>query len=272
MADLRAFLDANVLFGNPSFDMLLSLAQKSYVMYQPLWNTWVLEELREHVAERLARFDHDESSDDSRVTAQSRIDRRIAAMRHAFPNAMVDMPENVLDDYPDSLVNDIDDKAIAVGAIIGKADLLITDNIKDFNVSKINIYQHLAVITCNDFLVSMFLRDKRLFYLAIRSMTDRHHRPPRNLRELCDVMARPGSNLRTLSNIITADVTDRYVKACRAMFSGRGVQGRDRYGRFTSIESYDIGVADLEPSPDEMWGPDGNGVPFDRRMSSRLYR
>lgn len=92
---VRAFLDTNVLFGNPSTDMLLSVAERPYRMFTPLWNRHVLDELREHLPGRLLRIKNDADT----VSAETRMkaEHRIREMEHAFPDAEVLMPEGILD-------------------------------------------------------------------------------------------------------------------------------------------------------------------------------
>ena len=52
---MRAFLDTNALMGSLSTDMLLSCAEKPFIVYRPYWNSHVLKELRHHLPEIIAR-------------------------------------------------------------------------------------------------------------------------------------------------------------------------------------------------------------------------
>lgn len=116
---MRAFLDTNALMGSLSTDMLLSCAEKPFIVYRPYWNSHVLKELRHHLPEIIAR--QPDPVDDPVMAAE----RRIKAMSKAFPRASVAGWQAYLPET-ESLVNDPFDAPILAGALASKANVLVT--------------------------------------------------------------------------------------------------------------------------------------------------
>lgn len=92
---------------------------------------------------------------------------------------------------------------------------------------------------------------------ALIAMTEGHHDPPRNLKEL-HARCLEIPELALFGRALEQSVSDRCAERMREMFrSARyGAQGRDRLGRFTAKPFH--GSEDVMP-PDGIWGWDGNG-------------
>lgn len=254
---IRAFLDTNILYGNPTFDMFLSLAEPPYRLLEPCWNEYVFMELGGHLPQRLFDLARRYGERITMTQASLKARTRIAAMRRAFPEALTDtLP---LERFPDSLTSDPADKAIAVGVISARADVLVTRNVKHFNRAEIRAYHHLVIQDDDDFLAERFHENPRLMRSALIDMCSRHRREPRNLRELVN-MLKDTDRPSTLATLLEQDASLRYESACSRIFSPDGRQGRDHLGRFTSIARFDDG--DLTDGSD-YWGPDGNGPEWD---------
>jgi predicted nucleic acid-binding protein len=108
----RAFLDANVIRGQLTNDILLSLAEQD--LLNPRWSQTVLDEMRRNRP--------------AGVTEQ-RIDRRIAAMNTYFPRAMTSGHDHLIPE----MQSDAKDKHVLAAAIHSRCAVLVTDNVKDFN-------------------------------------------------------------------------------------------------------------------------------------------
>ena len=90
-------------------------------VYQPLWSRDILAELRRSVLERLP---------------EANIDALIANMVEAFPEAeVVDYDEIV-----PSLINDPKDRHVLAAAIVGRAQVIVTTNLRHFSAAACEPY------------------------------------------------------------------------------------------------------------------------------------
>ncbi len=247
---MRAFLDTNALMGSLSTDMLLSCAEKPFIVYRPYWNSHVLKELRHHLPEIIAR--QPDPVDDPVMAAE----RRIKAMSKAFPRASVAGWQAYLPET-ESLVNDPFDAPILAGALASKANVLVTENLKDFQRALIRERYGIDVTNESSFLSLLLDNNTSRTTRALIAMTEGHHDPPRNLKEL-HARCLEIPELALFGRALEQSVSDRCAERMREMFrSARyGAQGRDRLGRFTAKPFH--GSEDVMP-PDGIWGWDGNG-------------
>ena len=111
-------LDACVLAPMPIADTLLRLAEEPS-LYRVFWT----ENLLEEIGGALSRM--------GRTTAQ--IERRLKFMRDHFPEAMLEIPCELLQSIP--CLPDQNDRHIVAAAILGHANAIITDNTKERNAS-----------------------------------------------------------------------------------------------------------------------------------------
>ncbi|MDP9797485.1 hypothetical protein J2S43_005997 [Catenuloplanes nepalensis] len=107
-----AFLDTCVLYPAYLCDTLLRLAEAS--AYRPLWSADVLGELRRNLIERGLHPD--------------RVDRRIAHMTRAFPDALVTGYESLVD----GMTNHHKDRHILAASVRAGAEVIVTFNLRDF--------------------------------------------------------------------------------------------------------------------------------------------
>jgi len=108
-------LDANVLVPVSLADTLLRAAEQG--LYTPLWSERVLVEVRRAI---LKVHPH---------IAAGRLDARIHAMNRAFEDALVVGWESL---EAGITLPDRDDRHVVAAAIRGKADIIVTCNLKDF--------------------------------------------------------------------------------------------------------------------------------------------
>jgi predicted nucleic acid-binding protein len=137
-----AVLDACVLVPMPLCDTLLRLAEEP-ALYRPLWSERILLEVGNALEKKLKR-----------TTFQR--ERRVLAMRAAFPEAEVSFPEDL--DKAVTCIPDLNDRHVVAAAIFGSAEVIVTLNKKHFPTSCIEQYD-LVCQTPDEFLV-------RQFYLA----------------------------------------------------------------------------------------------------------
>ncbi|WP_328324106.1 PIN domain-containing protein [Kribbella sp. NBC_00382] len=168
MADPRiAFLDANVLRGQLTTDIMLSLADSK--LYEPQWSAEVLDEVKRNRP--------------AGVTAE-RADSRFAQMAKAFPEALVTdyqhlMPEMRADDK---------DKHVLAAAVHSEADVLVTENTKDFDPPTSGRHA-MKVERTSEFLNQMLEEHPDKVVGAMQKMVDRNRRAPQTMPELIDKMA-----------------------------------------------------------------------------------
>ena len=164
----RAFLDANVIRGQQTTDILLSLAHRD--VFEPRWTQHVIDEMRRNRPPELSDAD---------------IDRRIQTMNKAFPRAMTSEPPQELQDQMQA---DPKDKHVLAGAVHSNSDVLVTDNLKDFDPpsSGPNAMQ---VQSLNQFLSRKLEEDPERVQAALQEMLQRYKRDPRTMSALIDTMA-----------------------------------------------------------------------------------
>jgi predicted nucleic acid-binding protein len=134
-----AVLDACVLVPMPLCDTLLRLAEEPAV-YQPLWSEQILVEIGDALEKSLNR-------------SRFQRDRRIRAMRDAFPEAAVLVPADLLKGVV--CIPDPDDRHVVAAAIMGSADAIVTFNRRHFPAACLEQY-HLVCQTPDEFLVQQF--------------------------------------------------------------------------------------------------------------------
>jgi PIN domain len=163
----RAFLDANVIRGQLTNDILLSLAEQD--LLNPRWSQTVLDEMRRNRP--------------SGVTEQ-RIDRRIAAMNTYFPRAMTSGHDRLIPE----MQADAKDKHVLAAAVHSRCAVLVTDNIKDFDPPSAGPYA-MRIERLSQFLNRKLQEQPDRVASALQTMVDRNRLDPRTMPALIDKMA-----------------------------------------------------------------------------------
>jgi predicted nucleic acid-binding protein len=164
----RAFLDANVIRGQQTNDIMLSLADRE--VFEPRWTQEVIDEMRRNRPPDLSEAD---------------IDRRINMMNRAFPEAMTEAPPP---DLQDQMRADPKDKHVLAGAVHSESDVLVTDNLKDFDAPSSGPHA-MRVEGLNQFLNRKLEEDPERVQAAMHDMLRRYKRDPRTMSALIDTMA-----------------------------------------------------------------------------------
>ena len=136
--EYAAVLDACVLYPMPLCDTLLRLAEDP-AFYRPLWSDEILRE----VGEKLVKKGYSEEQRD----------RRINIMRQHFPEALVDVPEELIRSI--STIPDLQDCHVLGAAILSHANVIITQNTKHFPREYLNKYGVLCH-NADDFLIHQY--------------------------------------------------------------------------------------------------------------------
>lgn len=165
-------LDANVLYPQYLNDALLRFSAAGF--YQARWSEQILEEASRNLKEN--RTEQQRQS----------IDKRFTTMKKAFPEAIVTGYEPLIP----AMTNDKKDRHVLAAAITGRADLIVTSNLKDFPEEACAPY-NIDVQPPDDFLCYQFdLEDPEQVMSILKHWASSLAHPPLSLEELLDVMAR----------------------------------------------------------------------------------
>ncbi len=113
--EFSVVLDTCVLLPISLCDLLLRLAEEP-ALYKPRWSRAILDELKCNL--QSAKFG----------LSPEKSQYRIACMESAFPEAMIQGYESLVDSMP----NNPKDRHILAAAVYGRADAIVTENARDF--------------------------------------------------------------------------------------------------------------------------------------------
>ena len=118
-----AVLDACVLVPSTLRDVLLEIAVRQ--VYRPLWSEKIEEEVERTVLRLHARRSRDEEE------SRGYVKRLRRQMNLALPDAQVQDWETLLPSVPG--LPDPGDRHVVAAALMGRADVIVTFNLKDFD-------------------------------------------------------------------------------------------------------------------------------------------
>ncbi|MCH9808232.1 MAG: PIN domain-containing protein [Alphaproteobacteria bacterium] len=159
MAVYTALLDANVIYSIPVTDLVLELASTG--LFRARWSDAIHDEWVRNVAQ------------DRPDLSKAQINARREAMDRAIPQALVTGYHDVIGDLnlPDS-----NDRHVLAAAIVGRADVIVTFNLKDFPIDALAPYgieaQH-----PDEFLNFQRTLDEPLFLECVKQIRSRLSKP-----------------------------------------------------------------------------------------------
>lgn len=165
------FFDTCVLLKPYLCDTILTVAESG--IYRPLWSTGVLTELDRNLRKRGA--------------TDEQVAHRIGQMNRHFPDAEITGYEQLVD----SMTNDLKDRHVLAAAVRGGAELLVTENLKDFPDSAAEPYG-MAVLHQDEFLLDQLDLAPEVVHDALRRQVSRYRRAPRSVDDLLDVLGNEG--------------------------------------------------------------------------------
>lgn len=168
----RALLDTCVLFKPTLCDTLLTIAEEG--VYQPLWSTDILEELRRN----LARYG----------VADRAIQHRIEQMERHFPGSTVEHYSQLIG----AMTNDPKDKHVLAAAVRGGAELIVTENVADFPAESTKPYD-IDIATQDYFLLDQLDLAPQRVRAALERQVSRYKRTPRTVEDLLITLGRSGN-------------------------------------------------------------------------------
>jgi len=169
-----ALLDANVLYPAPVRDFLLHLAATG--IYQPKWTSEIHDEWIRNLL--LARTDLKAAS----------LKSAVKAMNGAFPDADIINYEDLI---PGLNLPDKDDRHVLAAAIRGKANLIVTENIKDFPSKYLQTFD-INACSADDFVLQLVDIDKASVQNGLAAQVKNLRNPPQSLDQVLATLERCG--------------------------------------------------------------------------------
>jgi len=174
MPPFTAFLDANVLYPAELRSLLMYLATPG--IYRARWSDDVHEEWISNLLE------------DRPDLSRTKLARTRDLMDRNAPDALVTGYEQLI---PAINLPDLNDRHVLAAAIRGNADVIVTNNIKDFPANVLEEFD-IEAQTPDEFLCHLI----GLYPNEVRNATERHrtslHNPPMSLDDYLDCLKRQG--------------------------------------------------------------------------------
>jgi predicted nucleic acid-binding protein len=177
-----ALLDTCVLVPSRARDVLLEVAAQS--VYRPLWSEAILAELRRTVELLAIKRGRDAQE------VQSYSERLLLQMSNAFPDALVVGWEPLETGFT---LPDTNDRHVLAAAVIGRADIIVTDNLKHFPAELLPPF--LRAQSLDEFLLDALDLHPTRVVAAVTAVAERTGRngPRRTTEELAVDLANNGA-------------------------------------------------------------------------------
>lgn len=148
-------LDSGVLLKSYLCDTLLSIAEAG--TFRPLWSGHVLAELRRNLVKAGAK--------------QEAVERRPGQMEAYFPDARVTGYESLIG----AMTNHPEDRHVLAATVAGRADVLVTENLRDFPAEAVRPYD-ITVASQDGFLLGQLELYPGQVLDALRRQASRYRR------------------------------------------------------------------------------------------------
>ena len=170
----RVVLDACVLYPAPVRDLLLTLAGSR--LYQPLWSKEIQNEWKRNLLANRPDLSKDQ------------LNWTIGRMNDSFPGADVAGYETYISSIT---LPDIDDRHFVAAAIKGKADVIVTFNLKDFPVSEIDPLV-IKIVHPDNFVLNVVDLDEQTAVQGFKRMINRLKNPPLSDEDVLKALEKSG--------------------------------------------------------------------------------
>ncbi len=174
MANFTAFLDASVLYPAPLRDLLLELAVAD--LYRAKWSDAVHEEWMRSVLR------------DRPDLTRAQLERTRDLMNLHARDALVSGFEDLIGVLK---LPDLDDRHVLAAAIKGRADVIVTNNLRDFPADVLEQWgieaQH-----PDEFLTHQFHLSEPAFLEAVKTVRLRLKNPPKSVEDYLDTLRTQG--------------------------------------------------------------------------------
>ena len=166
-----ALLDANVLYPVTLCDALLRIAETG--VFQARWSEEILKEAADSIKRNTPTAD------------SAVIDRRFRWMRESFEDAMVTGYQPLVP----VMSNDPKDRHVLAAAVIGRANMIVTHNLKDFPAEALDPYD-IEAQHPDDFLCNQWELDEEAVMAAMERWPEDLSKPPQTLEQILQRLER----------------------------------------------------------------------------------
>lgn len=174
MANFTAVFDACVLYPAPLRDLLMSVAMTE--QFRAKWSSDINNEwMRDLLKNR------------TDLTAE-KLQRTAELMRQAVPDSLVENYQGLINALQ---LPDPDDRHVLAAAIKCQADVIVTNNLKDFPAEILETYQ-IEAQSPDTFLSHLFDLNPIAFCNAIKQQRERLQNPAHTAEELLDIFNNQG--------------------------------------------------------------------------------
>lgn len=166
MAELLVILDSCVIFPMPLCDTLLRAAEAEF--YDLRLSQKILDDATRNLVKNGKMTD-------------AKAGRFQTMIKNTFPDAMVEVPPELVE----LMTNHPGDRHVVAAAIIAKAKIIVTDNLKHFPPEALEPYG-IEVQNPDVFLTQLFDNDPESMVEVIRQQAEDLKKPPLTVAELLD--------------------------------------------------------------------------------------
>lgn len=170
MSSFTVVYDTNVLFPNEMRDLLVEIAAHPAGIVRARWSAHILEELRRNLHEK-------------RGIELAKLDRLAELMGRAVRDALVEGYEELIPGLTG--LPDPDDRHVLAAAIRCHAQVIVTQNLKDFPAGCLQRYG-MEAQSADTYLLHLVELAPGVVYGAIREISERRTRAPKRVRDLVD--------------------------------------------------------------------------------------
>lgn len=167
-----AVLDTNVVYPVIIRDILFWFAY--YDLYTPKWSEHIFDEWKRVMIER--------------GVSEEEANKRISKANAAFPDALVQNYKGLIDHFE---LPDKDDRHVLAAAIKTNANLIVTNNIKDFPEEYLQSFS-LNAKTADDFLTDIIDLNQEQAVSAFKEMVLNKKNPKQDEFEVLDLLRNSG--------------------------------------------------------------------------------
>jgi Cu2+-containing amine oxidase len=148
-------------------------------VFRVLWNPEILDEMARNVIENNPRLDPDV------------VNRMVDDMNRAFPDALVTGYETLAS----TMTNDPKDRHVLAAAVMGRADVVVTNNLRHFPASARDPYG-IDAQDADTFLTNQFELAREEAVEMLRRWSEDLHNPPLTPNQILNILERSTPDFR----------------------------------------------------------------------------